>query len=174
MNAPTNIAPLANLSAAENTLVRQLHAAADRLDAVGTADLDAALARLRQSAEHASARLVAAAREVNAIAAEVLNYLDDVAAGIGEDLLTDRGIFPPESLESTEARAPLPEMPTDSTPSIPTTVTPNAETTPEPSGQNEANATSHSTLDDTSDRVDDLPTPRSSPLPPARPWMTTR
>jgi hypothetical protein len=157
MNAPTNTAPLAHLSAAETALVRQVHAAADRLDAVGTADLDAALARLRESAERAKARLLAAARAVNAVAAEVLYFLDDVAAGIGEDLLADASIYPPSRLEPTTAPAALPEPePAASTPATATTL---AEATVEPSGQNDARAMSHSVEDDVCDLAGPLPAP---------------
>ena len=64
--------PLAKLSAAEAALIASIDAAAKKLDAVGTTALDAALARLRDAANAAAARLGSAGDTVAYIVNEVL------------------------------------------------------------------------------------------------------
>ena len=78
--------PLSQLTAAEAALIATIHAAADRLDAVGTADLEAALVRLQTSAIAAADRLSRASKAVGFIVSELLGDLATAAAGIAGGL----------------------------------------------------------------------------------------
>ena len=67
-----NLLPVHQLQQAQAALVEQLTAAADQLDNIGAGNLDAAMARLKASAEAAAARLARAGQAVQQLAGDVL------------------------------------------------------------------------------------------------------
>ena len=74
--------PLANLTAAEATIVQALHATAAQLDAIGTSKLDEALKRVQASAAGAKDRLASAAALLGLTVADVVETFTGTAAQI--------------------------------------------------------------------------------------------
>src|SRR5688572_1916349 len=82
----TATASLTALRHAEAGLCRALHSAADAIDAVGTQELDHALARLEAAAEGARARLAGAMYRLSGIVAGLTATMEGLAADVHADV----------------------------------------------------------------------------------------
>src|SRR4051794_19390775 len=107
MTKHTNNAPLAKLASAESALVATIDQATARLDAIGTADLAGALARLQASADAARARLASAYSRLNSIVGDVLDNLADMAGALAEQL--EAPTVPVSAVPTNPAPVTVPE-----------------------------------------------------------------
>lgn len=92
MNANA-IHPLAKLSAAEQSLISSIDAAAARLDALGTSAVESALDRLRNAAHAAACRMADAGSLVASIAGDVLACALGEAMAVGMAMNADGAAF---------------------------------------------------------------------------------
>jgi hypothetical protein len=117
MPQTTTISPLASLASAEQQLIGTVNAAADRLDNIATTAVDAALARMEESARMASERIASAFARVNTLAADVLASLQQTAQTISQQT-AGHSAPPVEQPAAVEVVAPVVEAPSKPAPAI--------------------------------------------------------
>ncbi len=103
----TAINPIATMNATEARLTAAIDATAQALDHIGTTNLERAMARLKESANAAKARLAAAHAEMLATVADVLGELDGFTGEIVEALATNEQ--PVEALPAPAPTTPAPQ-----------------------------------------------------------------